>query len=777
MLVLEDIHWIDPASLALLQVVLRELREHPLLVLSSHREEEGQHELHDFLSTLRREQLCRPLPLVGLSEEETSELLGRQAAGGPSPELAAAIRERTAGNPYFCNELWAHLVEEGWVREEAGQWRGAAAVTSLPEAITSILNRRLRRLSKQALSLLGAASVCGIDFDLSVAARVAGIDAANALDAVDEASDLRLVKADAHGRCSFTHALAGEALYAQLNPVRRARLHWRVGEELEQRAGEQGDASAVAHHFLSGASQGEPHKAIEWARRAAEQATAACGYEAAASQLERAVEVFQDLSPPRTDEARQVLCRLLLDTAEAQVRQGAGASGRRRFEEAAELARQIGSAEDLARAALGIVMRWTWADEKVVALLEEALAATPEDRVVVRARLVARLAAALYLTPNTRPRRERLCDQAIALARHSGDPALIGEVAADCLEALFHADSLDQQEQLADTLFAASALAGRKRLRLQAHAWRIVIAMQRGQLRDAAVELATFVGLAEELRLPEMLGLAHTFTAALDIACGRFESAADHVRAALRLGEGFSQWGAGLLANLQRLTIQRDLGEALEISGDEGPVRVPDLTEAAGEAFVRASRWQILFVMAEQGALDQVREAFRELMRDPDGLPPENARNTRVPILAVAADIAGRLGDRDAARRLRHFLEPYANQWIVAAFGATISASVQNPLGTVSACLGDYDRAEAHFERAVAQHDREGAVVAQARTLSNYVRMLLDRNRPGDLDRARALITRGLELATRYGLVPSAQRLRELEARRGAVAVATTAGD
>jgi hypothetical protein len=98
-------------------------------------------------------------------------------------------------------------------------------------------------------------------------------------------------------------------------------------------------------------------------------------------------------------------------------------------------------------------------------------------------------------------------------------------------------------------------------------------------------------------------------------------------------------------------------------------------------------------------------------------------------------------------------------------FGTVVAGSARNAPGNLLATLERRDEAAHHFEAAIAEHDREDARVAQARTLHNHSRMLLDRGREADRPRAAALLARARAIADARGLAASAAKLARLESR------------
>jgi predicted ATPase len=151
----------------------------------------------------------------------------------PSPRtFARAVAERTGGNPLFVREILRHLARAGLLGQ-GRPWPGPRAIAEagLPETIRAAVTRTLRHLEPTARSLLGAATVAGVEFAWRGAARIAETDDDDALRAIEAADRLGIIAAvdDRGERYRFADPLLREALGLSLNPTRRARLRERLG--------------------------------------------------------------------------------------------------------------------------------------------------------------------------------------------------------------------------------------------------------------------------------------------------------------------------------------------------------------------------------------------------------------------------------------------------------------------------------------------------------------------------------------------------------------------
>ena len=298
-LVLDDLHWADKPTLLLLRHLLRSATPMRLLVLATYRDTDldRSHPLSAVLADLRSQPGVERLDLQGLDESEITVLMTRTAGhdlDGPGLDLARALYEETDGNPFFVGEVLRHLAESGVISQHEGRWTTAArGEFGIPEGIREVVGRRLSRLSDDLNRALAVAAVIGPVFDLATVEAAGGPGGDELFDALDEATQAGLIREvpGAVGRYAFAHALVRSALYEELTTNRRVRMHWRVGEVLETRYASSIDKhlDELAYHLGEGALAGDPNKAVDFARRAAERAMNELAFESAAAHFERAL--------------------------------------------------------------------------------------------------------------------------------------------------------------------------------------------------------------------------------------------------------------------------------------------------------------------------------------------------------------------------------------------------------------------------------------------------------------------------------------------------------
>jgi class 3 adenylate cyclase/tetratricopeptide (TPR) repeat protein len=320
MVCLDDLHWADHSSVAMLRHVVRFAPANRLLVAGTYRDGEigPGHPLHEALGGLRREVEFERLKLDGLEAEAVTELLEAMAEQDVLRSVASAIATETDGNPFFIKELLRHLLEEGrLVQGVDGAWMSDRPVAELgiPEGVREVIERRLTRLSTNANKLLSAASVFEGEIRLGVVSAVAGLDEDTALDALDEALDAHVVEpAGGVDVYSFTHALIRHTLAEQLSPSRRGRLHLRAAEALADLPGttpSPARAGEIASQFHRAAGLPGAERGVEPALIAADHADATGATDDAA----RFLRVALDLLPEGDARRARLLGRLALALA------------------------------------------------------------------------------------------------------------------------------------------------------------------------------------------------------------------------------------------------------------------------------------------------------------------------------------------------------------------------------------------------------------------------------------------------------------------------------
>jgi DNA-binding SARP family transcriptional activator len=319
-LILDDLHWAAKPTLLLLRHLLRFGDRARVQIVGTYRSTDldRSHPLAAMLADLHRgagSGTANRLTLSGLDEADVTTYVTE--AGYHDEELARALASVTGGNPFFLIEALRHVDETG------GVWDP----TTLPQGVRETVSRRLSRLPAETNTALAAAAVVGSRFALDLVEKVVEQDL---VDPFDEACKAGIVIEEPGGRYRFNHAIVRQSLLAELPSVRRMRLHQRIATTLENEPGADDELLAeLAHHYFECAWAGNAAKAVEYCRRAADQAVARLAYEGAADlygQALHALDEIDDELPDRDDQAAELLvarCEALL--AAGDVASAAGA--------------------------------------------------------------------------------------------------------------------------------------------------------------------------------------------------------------------------------------------------------------------------------------------------------------------------------------------------------------------------------------------------------------------------------------------------------------------
>jgi class 3 adenylate cyclase len=277
-LVLDDLHWADGGTIAMLRHVAHFLPGQRTLVMGAYRDFEldRQHPLADALAALRSEAEYERILVKGLDERDIRALLTDWAEHDVPDAFVQAISAETDGNPFFIREVLIHLAEEGKIYQQDGTWASNVSIAEMgiPEGVRQVIGRRLSRLSETAKLLVTAASGFNGPFRVGLAGDAAGLVEAEALDAIDAALEAQLVQPSGDAESyDFTRALIRHTLYAELSPLRRLRLHRRIAEAMERLHGDGLEhAPELAYQYHRSAGLPGAERGADYAVAAADQA-------------------------------------------------------------------------------------------------------------------------------------------------------------------------------------------------------------------------------------------------------------------------------------------------------------------------------------------------------------------------------------------------------------------------------------------------------------------------------------------------------------------------
>ena len=765
LLVFDDLHWADAGTVQLLCFLAPELAQEAVLVIDAQREGRTV-ETRELRRLWRHAERIELPPLepsdVGEYLSAMSSTPSASSANNATPHeaLSAALHHATAGNPLYLVQTVRALIAE----------HGSQALSTLaPERIkpvksaADILRSTLDPFDADARRVLEVASVLGEEFEVSTLQAVTETDAEAVLTALEAATQEGFVVHDSPNRMRFRHTLLRATLYEELTELDRAQLHRRAATVLEGAPTRASRSGEIAHHYYRSLALGDYARVTESAQLAGRAAERLQAFADAATFYRWALEA-QGLDPDAQPRAR---AKLLLRVAQLERLAGRNEDAERSIERLDEHARRHGYWDLLVQAAR--VLRpthllGTRAHPRVHAMLEDVLAATPDEPSRVRISALSQLS---WIPPYALDlqRSKTLSAQALALARKLGDEAALFEALHAQLYALSGPDDIDA------LLAAASEMQALDRspptwVTMEALAASHGALTLRGDISAAEAVEATIGRIAREQRWPEPIWTHDRLLAQRRALAGDFGTAeaalVDLKARALRMGLGY---GAKLIDAMDAQLAAKRAGP------QEGVVDAGTAVLGIPLHDIMASMRPGLALLCLYRGQRAIAKSLLENMVSLDGVNPDGVGSdgaalpkelTYLNVLANLALLAVDFADEARATRLYEALAPYPHHNTPNAL-MWYEGSVSHFLAVLARLLGRSERAGSHFDDALAMNEKLGLQPQLAQTCFEYARFLLGSARPPSrTSSGRRLQQRAIELADGVGMPWLAARAREL---------------
>ena len=761
--VLDDLHWADAQSLALLKHVLRANEHGSMQAIATFRDSElsKDHPLTATLADLPRMQGVQRIALHGLGTHEVAGIMtaivGHELEAD-AIELAGQIAAETGGNPFFVGEILRGLSESGALvfDEAAGRWSiDSSAGIALPESVREVIERRVERLGGESLEALRLAAVIGREFDLRLLSAALAVEEGELLDRVEGAMSASLLAESSEqiGHFRFAHALINQTLYDGLSATRRARMHHRVAEALEELYGaDPGEHLAeLALHWRLAAVSVDKAKAAEYALKAGRRALESLAPAEAVQLFTDAVELSGETSRQR--------CEALIGLGEAQLQTGVAAF-RENLLEASRIASQLQDGELAARASLANNRGFSSAigavDDERLSAIERAIELDDPPNPARRARLLALQAQELAWDSDV-ARRWALAEEAIELARGAGDKRALAYVLWAAGVALEGAQTLELRATLADELVRAADELDDPALRWEGANRELIGRVQRGELTRVQAPLERMQRIAAELGQPTVVWQTEWLTSAMALLRGDLVAGEHLVERAFRTGQQLQQPDALLLYGIQMfyLRVFQGRGEEiiamLEQSVQANP-GIPGLRALLASSLCWLDRREDAATILARAASDR----FADIRPAADELTGH----------VLYAEAATQTGDREAAAILYDLIQPCADQ---VDWNTLFSAGhARLYLGLLASVLAEHAQSDEHLAFACEFHEANDMPLWSARGHLGWAEALAGR---GETDSAREHARRALELSREHGygaFEPRAAALAETESAAGA---------
>jgi tetratricopeptide (TPR) repeat protein len=661
LVILEDLHWADPIAIWVLEHLPRALRDAPVALVATSREDEPD---MPHLDAVRR--VARVLPLGGLDREAVRELAAVEAAGSVD---AVALHARTGGNPLFVREL-IRSPNSGGVIDE-------------------VLDRSLGRFGDDTRALLSAAALAGSSTPLAVLAAATSCTTRAAAKRLEPAMLAGVLADVTPSGVRFHHALFAEAA-ARLADARE--LHEQLAAAWDAVGTLGGRAAAAAHRLHAAAGTSEVPEAVERARRLT-------GELVAAGQHERAVGLLRDAREIAAECPDRPALRANVALERANVLRGLGdlEPALELYAEAAALARESSDPAVRARAEVGANL-WATAfvpDPARVRRLTAALESLPENEQRLRAMLLSRLTVVAGADADAVERVRVWADEAVDLARTTGDPVLLAQTLINQTMSPSTRSELDARIGAADEVVRLAEHAGRSDLALYGHQRRVSHHLNHGDLSGANQALSRAELLAELLPGPGWRQRTLVQRTTLLALTGNRSAAADAIDEAARVGAGHIEPVILLGCEVMHRLMLLDLYGAADARTEETYRRMAEMIGAVPSPVLQVQKGFGAQLLGDESTVHDVLHRYAAA---PDRLLRSMTGDH---LLRVLGDTVARSSAATFAEPVYRALLPYAGLLNVGG-GQSAGLPVDDVLGRLAALRGDRAGAVRHARAATA---------------------------------------------------------------------------
>ena len=720
MVVLDDLHWADPASVRLLEFVARHAWFERLLLVGTYRDvevEPADHPLRSPLLSLQAK--ATTVTLTGLGRDAVGALMTRTAGHEPDEDLVTEVHRRTGGNPFF-------------VEQAARLWHSGGTVTAIAPGVRDAVQRRLSLLPAPVSGILTVAAVLGREFHRQALAATAAAPVPQLDRLLDQAAAARLVVALGGGRFAFAHDLVRETLYDSLGEDDARRYHAAVVRALDRSPALTEPvlpAWLARHAYLAGADL-DASRAVDHLLAAARDADRRLAVEEAIGHYRRALDRAGALHP-----RRRALVALAFGKELHHGGDRAGAWDA--FATAAALSRELDDPETLVRVALSLYRYDEPDDEK--GLRGEVLAEA-YDRVVPGG----------VAPPDPLSLARELTVRAVAMARRAGDDEALAFSLWARHDVIWGPGTAAERQRLADEVGELARRTSDHEMEHFAASLRWVALLEQGD-PGYLDQYQAFVTLADRKGLPRFQLASIIDQSIIAALQGRFAEAEAFLDRITTFAESDrSDYAA--MANHLRWALWLLQGrfeelDALHRSLDQDGHPYPRLLEAV--------------TAVERGESDV---ALRHLA-DLDGAGEPFSRDVLPLWLRLRAQVAAETREPGPCLRVRADLTPYAGQWALSVYGCDISGPMDLWSARVDAALGHWDDAIDGYTAAYRSADRLQARPWSIEARSRLAQALLDRGSAGDTEAAAGLLHDVEREAAEIGMRHIAERVERTRAR------------
>ena len=760
--IIEDLHWADESTLSLLNHLAHRISQVPLVVIGTYRD--GYADNSPLLDRTLEELIrlgLRPLKLGGLTKDSVAQMLKGLSQREAPESLVSAIFEESQGNPFFVEEVYRHLVEEGKVFDENGEFRADIKIADIdvPENVRLVIGRRLQRFDENERRMLAAAAVIGRSFSFKLLSAISKTDIDELFTVIEKAQQMGVIVSSAEGPetpFAFAHELVRQTLLSGISGPRRQQLHATVAEAIERTypGAANGRTGEIADHLLKAGSFAEPHTLVRWLTRAGKSALDASAFGEARHNFQSALS-NRSATEPR--ERADLLTSLAM--AELGLERWDAALGDLR--EALEVYIELKDREMIGRSFTELADAYVWVGRSAEAAetARRALSYLDGDISPNRVHLLSVLGEAVAATGELEASGKAL-QEALTIASKLGDPKLEARVLGASSIVNLHFFRL--REAAADG-FRSERLAG-----AEVSLWQRAIQLRilhQALLYLGRVEEA--VGVADELE-PLALKIGQAYSVALCLSTrtwAEFGKAPDLDKLEAGFREvarsdqkvRFGFWE--VLSEVQLTLLDFIRGDW---AGALNHARASCWADPAMSSINGFGEGNLFRQLAYEGNRDSALAIFREKRELLPRSGEENARGSWW-MLGLMIEGLAVLGERAQAGELYPLVRELLDTGAVALW--PIWRLAQTIAGIAAAGSGQWEAAEDHFQIAMQQAESLPQLLEQAEIQRFHAMMLMDRAAAGDRKKVQTLLDRALEIYTSIGMPRHIEMIQALRNR------------
>jgi class 3 adenylate cyclase/tetratricopeptide (TPR) repeat protein/ABC-type lipoprotein export system ATPase subunit len=735
--VVEDAHWIDPSTNEFLTEVVNRMHGAAVLVVVTHRPEWTA----GWATGLAQ---VTTLAIGRLTKQQMRELIESMLADVPD-QLADRIAERTDGVPLFVEELTRSIMESG---------KAASLNVEIPDSLQGSLMARLDRLTATAKEVAQIASVIGREFDRGLLSKVAGLEDKGLDDALHQLLSTQLVVIGGvlQDALVFRHALIQDTAYQSLLSRRRRHYHEAIARVLIDAYPDLvvTQPELIAQHYVKG-QQNE--LALPYWMMAGERALGRSANYEAVDHFQNALAIAEHLPEGRARQ-KEVL-EATLKLCEALSAAGRLSDSVAKYKLTARLAREAGDTKAFIRSALGFDAAQFLSSKPLaesLQLLREAMGKIDHNDQNSRCQLLTRLARAYAYLGDTK-NSAKYHKEGVNLARQLDDkpsllelsvlPFLTPTTVKSAAEAIDRTTRIDEIKRL-------SADINDDDMRGRALILDVYVSTELGNRARADLAIDGLEELGTLRQRLHLLWMARHARAMMAILEGRFTTAEALAGEALSMGRQTHGAEVEGVYGMQMFAIRREQSRLSEVA----PVMKRLIEENPDE-----TTWLPGFalVACDLGYRDAAQRRLSELARTGFAMPLDAKRSTS---LSFMSEVAISLGDTEAAQTIYDLLIAYKDMTITAGVATVCFGAASRYLGMLSASLGDFEKAAAHFDHALEMNAASSSRPWLAHAQAEYASLLMKIGSKKAIERAVSLSEQASATAVELDMVRLRKRLQ-----------------